>query len=112
MPGPAHVPTPTCPSATTPTRVERGPPPPLQTGSSTPSTSLAPAAGDRSRTSAPRQCRAHGRGPFRLKHLQAFLLILLDDQELVQLRNLEDLVNLRVDVAQDQLAADALKLLV
>src|SRR5689334_11657160 len=54
--------------------------------------------------------------PFRraalLERLQGGLLFLLDVEELVQFRDLEDLVDLRVDVAQDQPAAGRLQFLV
>src|SRR5262249_32836848 len=46
------------------------------------------------------------------KHLQTFLLIALDDKELVQFGNLEHLANLRVNVAKHELAARRLHLLV
>src|SRR5207253_10267579 len=47
-----------------------------------------------------------------LKSLQCCLLLLLDVEELVELGNLEHLVDVRVDVAQDELAAGGLDLLV
>src|SRR5581483_1549664 len=54
--------------------------------------------------------RRAGRLQFRARseRLERRLLFLLDVEELVQARDLEDLVNLRVDVAQDQPAADRL----
>src|SRR5262249_57860366 len=46
------------------------------------------------------------------ERLQRRLLFLLDVEQLVQLRDLEDLVDLRVNVAQDQPAAHRVDLLV
>ena len=46
------------------------------------------------------------------ERLQGGLLFLLNVEELVELGDLEDLVDLRVDVAQDQPAAGRLQLLV
>src|ERR1051325_10815691 len=48
----------------------------------------------------------------RLHLLQSRLLVLLDVEQLVELGDLEDLVNLRVDAAQDQPAAGGIHLLV
>src|SRR5579864_7397849 len=47
-----------------------------------------------------------------LKCLQGRLLLLLDVEELVELGNLEHLVDVRVDVAEDELAAGGLDFLV
>ena len=48
----------------------------------------------------------------RLKHLQAFLLIPFYDEQLVETGNFENLSNIGVDVAQDELAASPLHFLV
>src|SRR5436305_11987005 len=61
--------------------------------------------------------RRPGNGPpgsaaIGLKRLQRRLFFGLDVEELVELRNLEDFVDRRVDVAEDQPAAGLLQLLV
>src|SRR5262249_52982905 len=48
----------------------------------------------------------------RLKRLQGRLFFLLNVEQLVQLGNFKDLVDLRIDIAQDQPAADRVHLLV
>jgi hypothetical protein len=46
------------------------------------------------------------------KHLQGGLLVFLDVEQLVELGDLENFVNLRVDIAQDESAARGLQFLV
>ena len=53
----------------------------------------------------PAVCRV-GKSDRRSERLQGRLLFLVDAEKLVQLGDLEYLVNLRVNVAQDQLTAD------
>src|SRR5216683_3755226 len=52
------------------------------------------------------------RKPCWSKHLQAFLFVAANDKEFVQLGDLEDFADLRIDVAQDEPAARGLDLLV
>ncbi len=46
------------------------------------------------------------------KRLKSILFVTLDDEQFIEARDLEHLANVRVDVAQNQLAAGALNLLV
>src|SRR3954462_11243148 len=56
--------------------------------------------------------RCHGRTVLDSERLQGALLVLVDHEQLVELGDLEHFVDLRVDVAEDELAAGRLELAV